>query len=207
MAADLPPDLDEEVLHASRGSGRRGRRRARPSGGSSGSMASARARPTRWRMPPDSSCGRLSRRRRSPTLAQHLPAPRPAAPPPPMPLELEAEGDVLARPTARGIASIPGRSAIARVRRARPPGRRIPSRRRSSPRDRRRGIATCSCRSRRGRTVRRTLRERPRDRCRPALAGRGPYPRPRSCRRRCSGSSPLGPRGARRGRECSSRSP
>ena len=47
-----------------RGSSRRARRTARPCSRTSASWASARARATRWRIPPDSSCGRLLARSR-----------------------------------------------------------------------------------------------------------------------------------------------
>ena len=93
-----------------RGSSRRGRRTARPSAGRRRPGRSARASAPRWRMPPDSWCGRFLanaaevhglEQLRRPLPALGLAARRPA----------HRQLDVRLRPSATGTAPPPGTSA------------------------------------------------------------------------------------------------
>ncbi len=62
--ARCPPGPRRAGAASRRGSARRARRTARPSGPRAGAPASARASWTRWRMPPDRLCGQLVARAR-----------------------------------------------------------------------------------------------------------------------------------------------
>ena len=136
----------------------------------SASWANARARATRWRMPPDSSWGRLSAKSlevHGRSSSSHARAGRSRLG---TPAQLEGERDVLGHGAATGTAPPPGTSGRVRPVDRRPcprvgvssPASRFSSVRLAAAARRRRGRRT-----RPARTVERDAVERPRRRCSP----------------------------------------